>query len=63
VRCVAAGVYDDSGKLVAGLSISAPADRLEPGWTERVKATAEDISRALGYHPEERVPTMPVRRR
>lgn len=63
VRCVAAGVYDDSGKLVAGLSISAPADRLEPGWADRVKATAEEISRALGYHPEERAPTMPVRRR
>ena len=63
VRCVAAGVYDDSGKLVAGLSISAPADRLEPGWTDRVKATAEEISRALGHHAEERVPAMPVRRR
>jgi DNA-binding IclR family transcriptional regulator len=63
VRCVAAGVYDDSGKLVAGLSISAPADRLEPAWADRVKATAEEISRALGYQPEERAPTMPVRRR
>lgn len=63
VRCVAAGVYDDSGKLVAGLSISAPADRLEPAWADRVKATAEEISRALGYQPEERLPTMPVRRR
>jgi DNA-binding IclR family transcriptional regulator len=63
VRCVAAGVYDDSGKLVAGLSISAPADRLEPAWTERVKATADEISHALGYRPEERAPTLPVRRR
>jgi DNA-binding IclR family transcriptional regulator len=63
VRCVAAGVYDDSGKLVAGLSISAPADRLEPAWADRVKATAQEISRALGYQPEERAPTMPVRRR
>jgi IclR family transcriptional regulator, carbohydrate utilization repressor len=49
VRCVAAGVFDDQGKLVAGLSISAPADRLEEGWTERVRATAAQISRALGY--------------
>ena len=31
VRCMAAGVYDDQGKLVAGLSISAPADRLDEG--------------------------------
>ncbi len=49
VRCIAAGVYDDAGKLVAGLSISAPADRLELAWAERVKATAQDISRALGH--------------
>ena len=28
VRCMAAGIYDDQGKLVAGLSISAPADLL-----------------------------------
>jgi DNA-binding IclR family transcriptional regulator len=49
VRCMAAGVYDDQGRLVAGLSVSAPADRLEESWLSRVKATADDISRALGY--------------
>lgn len=49
VRCVAAGIYDDQGKLLAGLSISAPADRLEDGWTDRVKSTAAQISSALGY--------------
>jgi DNA-binding IclR family transcriptional regulator len=49
VRCVAAGIYDDGGKLVAGLSISAPAERLEAGWSERVKATAEQISQTLGH--------------
>ena len=32
VRCMAAGIYDDQSKLVAGLSISAPADRLEEHW-------------------------------
>ena len=49
VRCVAAGIFDDQGKLLAGLSISAPADRLEEGWTERVRSTAAQISAALGY--------------
>ncbi len=49
VRCLAAGIFDDQGKLVAGLSISAPADRLEEGWLERVRATASQISSALGY--------------
>ena len=51
VRCVAAGVFDDQGKLVAGLSISAPADRLEETWTERVKSTASNISMLLGHRP------------
>lgn len=49
VRCMAAGIYDDQGKLVAGLSISAPADRLEEAWLDRVKATAQAISAELGF--------------
>jgi DNA-binding IclR family transcriptional regulator len=49
VRCMAAGIYDDQGRLVAGLSISAPADRLEESWLDRVKETAGRISTALGH--------------
>ena len=49
VRCMAAGIFDDQGKLVAGLSISAPADRLEETWLERVKSTAAQISNSLGH--------------
>ena len=49
VRCMAAGIYDDHGKLVAGLSISAPADRLDDKWLAKLNATAHEISRALGY--------------
>ncbi len=49
VRCMAAGVYDDQGKLVAGLSISAPADRLDEGWLPKLQATASEISTALGH--------------
>jgi DNA-binding IclR family transcriptional regulator len=49
VRCMAAGIYDDQGQLIAGLSVSAPADRLEESWLERVKATAAHISAALGH--------------
>lgn len=51
VRCMAAGIYDDQGKLVAGLSISAPADRMEETWMQRVTDTAKQISTALGYQP------------
>jgi DNA-binding IclR family transcriptional regulator len=49
VRCMAAAIFDDQGKLVAGLSVSAPADRLEEAWIERVKQTAVQISLALGH--------------
>ncbi len=49
VRCMAAGVFDDQNKLLAGLSVSAPADRLEENWLDRVKGTAAAISKALGY--------------
>ena len=49
VRCMAASILDDQGRLVAGLSISAPADRLEETWLERLKETAAQISAALGH--------------
>jgi len=49
VRCMAAGIYDDQGRLVAGLSVSAPADRLEDAWTTRLQATASEISSTLGF--------------
>jgi IclR family transcriptional regulator, carbohydrate utilization repressor len=49
VRCVASGIFDDQGKLIAGLSISAPTDRLEEAWSERLRETASQISKALGH--------------
>jgi DNA-binding IclR family transcriptional regulator len=52
VRCIAAGIYDDTGKLVAGLSLSAPADRLQDAWISQLTRTALEISQALGYQPQ-----------
>jgi DNA-binding IclR family transcriptional regulator len=49
VRCIAAGIKDDSGKLIAGLSLSAPADRMQEGWIADLLATVGKISRSLGY--------------
>jgi len=49
VRCIAAGVYDDSGKLQAGLSISAPAQRMREEWLPLLMSTANHISETLGY--------------
>ena len=35
--------------MIAGLSISAPADRLQEEWLKDLTATAEEISATLGY--------------
>lgn len=53
VRCMAVPIRDDSGKLVAGLSISAPADRLDEAWLERLQETAATISSTLGHQTAE----------
>ena len=49
VRCIGAGIRDDTGALIAGLSVSAPAERLKPQWATLVRETADRISRAIGY--------------
>lgn len=49
VRCMAVGIYDDQSKLVAGLSISSPAERLQESWLANLQETAQGISSALGY--------------
>lgn len=49
VRCMAAGIHDDQGQLIAGLSISAPAGRIDDSWASKLQATALEISHALGW--------------
>ena len=49
VSCIGAGIYNDEGRLVAGLSVSAPSDRLNKAWAAQVRQTAERISRAIGH--------------
>jgi DNA-binding IclR family transcriptional regulator len=51
VRCIAAGIRDDTGRLVAGMSISAPADFVQDDWIDQLCRTAAGISAALGYEP------------
>jgi DNA-binding IclR family transcriptional regulator len=49
VRCVAAAIRDDSGKLVAGMSISAPADFVQEDWIDILCTKAAEISSSLGF--------------
>lgn len=49
VRCMGAGIFDDQGQMIAGLSISAPATRIDDGWVSKLQACALEISRALGF--------------
>lgn len=51
VHCMAAGIHDDQGKLIAGLSISAPTGRLDKEWLPKLETVASEISRMLGYQP------------
>jgi DNA-binding IclR family transcriptional regulator len=49
VCCVGAGIYNDEGQLIAGLSVSAPTERFRKTWADPVRQAAERISRAIGY--------------
>ncbi|HEV2784588.1 MAG TPA: IclR family transcriptional regulator [Actinophytocola sp.] len=53
VQCVAAGVYDRSGAMVAAMSISVPSIRWNKQrraeWTELIRTGAATLSRRLGH--------------
>ncbi len=55
VCCIGAGIRDADGQLIAGLSISAPAERFDRSWAPQVKDTADAISRALGWRADRRL--------
>jgi len=54
VCCVGAGIRNDEGQLIAGLSVSAPTERFRKAWAESVRQAAERISRAMGYQASRR---------
>jgi len=52
VSCLAAGILYDTGKLVAGLSLSAPTDRIHADWLRALQDTAVQISKGMGFKPK-----------
>jgi IclR family acetate operon transcriptional repressor len=59
VRCVAAPIFDISGQVIAAISVSGPAGRMEPLDTnldliDRTRQAARNISSRLGYRTSDR---------
>ena len=48
MSCIGAGIYNDEERLAAGLSVSAPSNRLDKSWGPKIKEVADSISRAIG---------------
>ena len=52
VGCIGALIYDASGSIVAGLSISAPIERRKSEWATTLLQAARQISESLGYRAD-----------
>ncbi|MCK4708093.1 MAG: hypothetical protein KAU21_05700 [Gammaproteobacteria bacterium] len=53
VGCIGALIYNSAGKVVAGLSVSAPMERRQDEWIAKVINAAERLSARLGYRIKE----------
>ena len=49
VGCIGTLIYDASGNIVAGLSVSAPIERRKAEWVNNLMNAAKEISEQLGY--------------
>ena len=52
ISSIAVGICNDQGELVAGLSVSTPSEQLNKAWVKDIRASALQISYALGYPKE-----------
>lgn len=62
-RCIAAAIFDYTGRAVAAVSIAGAIDEVEPRLPERarfVMETASEISLRFGHHPSD-APAFPAR--
>lgn len=51
VGCIGVLIYDSTGSVAAGLSVSAPIERRKLAWVAEVQETGRAISAQLGHHP------------
>ncbi|GLY76304.1 IclR family transcriptional regulator [Actinoallomurus iriomotensis] len=55
VYCIAAPIYDNTGDMVAAMSISTPSlrwnDELRDQWSELIRRGAAELSQRLGHRP------------
>ena len=49
VGCIGVLIYDRSGQVAAGLSISAPVERRQASWIDAITKAGKDISHDLGF--------------
>ena len=52
VGCIGTVIYDASGNIAAGLSVSAPIERRKQEWANNLLQAAAEISEQLGYRAE-----------
>jgi DNA-binding IclR family transcriptional regulator len=59
VGCIGVLVYDRTGNVTAGLSVSAPIERRKDAWVNDLLETGQAISAQLGYSVAEIPPNQP----
>ncbi len=54
VGCIGVLLYDGTGNMVAGLSVSSPIERRRMAWVKDVVEAGQALSAQLGYRPQSR---------
>lgn len=52
VGCIGVLIYDNTGKAVAGMSVSAPIERRQLSWVDEMITAGNHLSGQLGHHSE-----------
>jgi DNA-binding IclR family transcriptional regulator len=54
VGCIGVPIRDSTGRIIAGISVSAPIERRKETWIPIVRQAGEKLSARLGFHSESR---------